>query len=316
MGEIMYEFKRGISNPDFIDALKKNYAQGGLWKKIVDDKDLFIGIRDESINVYFKGNSLLKIRFEDGNLKAYTHFKYLLKNKIKSPYIRFGFDQKIDFSKESLRHYFYNEFSSMDTLKRTSRPYVGVEKDGVHKIVKANSNVIDVEIALTQEAEDREKDEQGIIEKEDPSNPRIDFAAFRRSTNGIELQFFEAKHFSYTKALRIKGHKKSPRVMEQIHDYKKLLIKYERDIEKSYKNVCKNLVELLPSSMIQKAVKEIAGKKDFRVCIEPRLVIFGFDEDQRTGNKWRPHIERLNTLLPDRVLCKGSPNNFTNGIEY
>ena len=79
----MYEFKRGIENPVFVKALKNDYAQGGLWKEIIDDQDLFIGIRNEYINVYFKGNSLLEICFESGCLKAYTHFKYLLKNKIK-----------------------------------------------------------------------------------------------------------------------------------------------------------------------------------------------------------------------------------------
>lgn len=310
----MYEFNRGIENPVFIKAIKDDYAQGGLWKEIIDDQDLFIGIRNEYISVYFKGNSLLKICLEGERLKAYTHFKYLLKNKIKSPYIGFTFGQKIVFNGDPFKQYFLSEISSIDTLKKTSKPYAGLEKHGVHEIVKANNNVVDVEVALTQEADDREKDEQGNVEKEDSSNPRIDFAAFRKTKNDIELQFFEAKHFSYKGVLRIRDKEKNPKVIKQIRDYEVLLNKYEGNIKKSYKTVCYNLCELLPSSMISTVIKEVADKKDFRVCMEPRLVIFGFDEDQRTGDKWKPHIDKLNYLLPNRVLCKGNPKDFTNGI--
>lgn len=310
----MYEFKRGIKNSAFIDALKIDYVNGGLWREIVNDKNLFIGIRNESINVYFKGNSLLRISFENNQLKAYTHFKYLVKNKIKSPYVSFNLNENIGLESELRAKYFYNEIKTINMLKRTSIPYAGLEKNGVQEIVKANNNIIDLEVALTQEADDREKDDQGNVEKEDPSNPRIDFAALKQKSTGIELQFFEAKHFSYTSVLRKRG-KKDPKVIKQINDYEVLLKKYAPDIIKSYRTVCKNYCDLLPLSSISESIKAVNRGKKLSVCIEPRLVIFGFDRDQQNGAIWRPHIEKLNRLLPDRVLCKGNPEKFTTGIK-
>ncbi|MFZ2630201.1 MAG: hypothetical protein WA081_04100 [Desulfosalsimonadaceae bacterium] len=49
----MSNFSRGISD-QFIAALKKEYDNGGWWRKIVDDKDLFVAIRNGYINLNVK----------------------------------------------------------------------------------------------------------------------------------------------------------------------------------------------------------------------------------------------------------------------
>jgi len=68
----MTQFKRGLSTT-FIERLKE--LDG--WDKIAADKDVFIGIRDEYINVYYRGNSLFKISKNGNALKIETHYKYL-----------------------------------------------------------------------------------------------------------------------------------------------------------------------------------------------------------------------------------------------
>lgn len=304
----MYHFRKGLSK-EFVYKLKEEYSKKGLWHDIVNDPDLFVGIRDNYLNVYYMGNSLLKIHLEDSQLRSYTHYKYLLKNSLNNPYVGFGFSGEVDFSDRS----FMNNTPSIASLKRSSLPYAGLEKKGVHDIVKANINVIDVEVALTQEAEDREKDDMGIPEKEEPTAPRIDFAAFReKSDKSIELQFFEAKHFSYGKVLRVS--KGDPKVIKQINSYQVLIKKFQNEIISSYETVCCNLAEILPENRVSDRAKSIASGAEFSVSDQPSLVIFGFDEDQRQGKMWGPHFKKLNELLPGRVLAKGNSRDFVNGI--
>lgn len=45
-----------------------------------------------------------------------------------------------------------------------------------------------------------------------------------------------------------------------------------------------------------------------------RLVVFGFDSDQRNGPAWTPHRKKLEGLLPGRLLLKGDAEDFTKGI--
>ena len=305
----MYHFQKGL-NEEFVSVLKNEFKKQTLWYDVVNDPELFIGIRDNYLNVYYMGNSLLKICLEADQLKSYTHYKYLLKGDVKKPYVAFNLNSEISFAEKQ----FMEGSPSIRSLKKASQPYSGVEKRGVHDIVKANINVIDVEVALTQEAEDREKDDSSNPENKDPSAPRIDFASFRENKDkSLELQFFEAKHFSYGSVLRTSSG--DPKVIKQINSYQVLIKKYHEEIISSYENVCRNLVEILPENRICPRAKAIAEGAKFSLSNQPRLVIFGFDEDQKQGNIWRPHFEKLKELLPGRVLVKGDPVGFRNGIK-
>lgn len=67
---------RGLSNK-FIDCLKSGFLSG-ITESVKGDPDLDLEIRDSYINVYFKGNSLLKL-VETGSFqyKAEIHEKFL-----------------------------------------------------------------------------------------------------------------------------------------------------------------------------------------------------------------------------------------------
>ena len=120
----MYNFKKGLSD-EFVVALGREYEKRSLWYEIVNDPELFIGIRDNYLNVYYLGNSLLRLNYEAGSIRSYTHYKYLLKNSLKNPYVGFGFGESIDFSGYAG---FMEASPSIETLKRASQPYAGVEK--------------------------------------------------------------------------------------------------------------------------------------------------------------------------------------------
>jgi predicted aconitase with swiveling domain len=47
---------------------------------------------------------------------------------------------------------------------------------------------------------------------------------------------------------------------------------------------------------------------------EVRLVVFGYDADQEGGEVWKDHKETLSKNLQGRLLMKGSPRGFINGI--
>ena len=73
----MAKFRRGL-NDEFIKLLNEAYDKGSWWRDILNDHDLHIGIRNEYLNVYYQGNSLVLIKQGHGGLLGQTHYKYLL----------------------------------------------------------------------------------------------------------------------------------------------------------------------------------------------------------------------------------------------
>jgi len=54
-------FTRHLGDP-FVDALNDCYQrEGSWWRRIADDPDVFIAIRDGYLNVYVSGGSLLRV---------------------------------------------------------------------------------------------------------------------------------------------------------------------------------------------------------------------------------------------------------------
>lgn len=307
----MNSFKRGISNQDFITALKEEYNTGGWWQGIVDDKELFIAIRNEYINVYYKGNSLLKLSFVNGEFLAETHYKYLIRPNVKPFLIKTSANMAFipNGTKGVLDNYLIHNLSEIKSIKTASASYSGTEKEGIQKIILSNDNIVDLEIALTQEAEE---DEMNPEQGRKSSAKRIDFAALQKKDSYYELIFFEAKDFS-NKDLRAKG-SAVPEVIQQINNYEKLLNQYQEDIINSYRLVCSNLCEILPNNLHKKMILGVAEGASMKVNVEPRLVVFGFDEDQGEGSIWCPHKEKLVESLREKFLAKGNPTNFSNGI--
>lgn len=57
-------------------------------------------------------------------------------------------------------------------------------------------------------------------------------------------------------------------------------------------------------------LKDIAsGSRRLELDPHPRLVVFGYDADQRSGTNWEPHREKL-----DKLLGHWCPNVFEVGL--
>lgn len=78
----MCNFKRGLS-ADLVESLNEEYERGGWWKALADDPQLFIAVRDDYLNVYWKGNSLIRLFLQNGRLVGEVHYKYMLSRPLK-----------------------------------------------------------------------------------------------------------------------------------------------------------------------------------------------------------------------------------------
>lgn len=294
-------FKRGLSQ-EFVDRLNTLYSAGGWWRNLVDDKELFLAIRDNYINFYFRGCSVLKLNWSRRN-KALTgeiHYKYLLKPSIQgSEYIKFG---ECGIELPELRSLFLDGLDDVNELKRAVRRYADAEKSGVHNVVinDRNPNVLDLEIAISK----------------GKSAPRVDLVALHDDTDRpgtVRLVFYEAKHF---KNKELRSSTDEIPVVDQMDGYSKLLNENRDFLLASYRQVCCNIYGLQGISrqndQRHRILQDIATKsKELEIDDQPRLIVFGFDKDQRQGKNWKPHAEKLkNALRKNRILFAGKPGDI------
>lgn len=294
---------RGIRNQKFVDALKKWEP----WKKIIRDEDLYVAIRKEYINIYYQGCSLFKISYKE-ELIFETHYKYLVHPNMKHPLISWEGESPAVLRR--VGEIFIHKFD-LDLLKKSSSWYAGEEKEGVHGILKSNINVVDVEVALSPKS-----DVEPDIEDQSPKGrrvaDRIDFAAIQKRDGKACIVFFEAKRF---KNGELRSQKLKPRVIEQIKKYEIFIKQHRENLEKSYRLVCKNLVELVPPNRYDPLVKEVAESPEkLTVDSQVRLVVFDFSADQDRGEDWKEHKKILREYFHDRLLMKGNPREFKSGI--
>ena len=170
------KFHHGLSEP-FIDALNSEYQKSGWWKRIVDDTGLFIGIRNNYLNVYFNGGSILELRYTGGRLTGKTHFKYLLDLTIDDNASNYVKCSNGKFRPFTIKEPHQDILENLEGIKQSTSLYQGDEKEGVHQITIENTNVIDTEIQFPGE------------------DARIDFAALQKRKGRTSIVFFEAKTY-------------------------------------------------------------------------------------------------------------------------
>jgi hypothetical protein len=254
-------FKRGIENKDFISALIANKH----WKEITDDKDLFIGIRNEYINVYYHGQSIFKVEFGKKGLKWTTHKKYMGEDKS-------GYANAEDY------------LDRISYLKEMAFKHAGAEKSQVkqHVLEKPDRCILDVEVTFGAE--------DGF------GTRSIDYLAIEKADSGkLKLVFYEAKHF---KNSEIRSTTES-KVFKQLEKYELALKKHEKEIIASYDTVIKNMFELGIDNNSGYAELLNGKKLDAVIDFEPRLIVFAIPEDKMQN----VHLEKLKTRLgTDRLV--------------
>ena len=275
------QFNRGISEA-FVQALNCEYEKDGWWTRLVSDKKLFVGIREKCLNVYYKGASVLELRYVKGRFVGTAHFKYLLNQTRdrRSDQVQFTDGE---FERFAIKESYRDLAVDIGRIKTSAAQHQGAEKHGVHDIACQNENVIDVEIAVPNES------------------GRMDFAALRNEDDELRLIFYEAKLYRELNVDNIVG---------QVEDYQEILSRRKEEIEESYRRVRANLGALEGYS------RRGLEQGDFTVHPEVRVVVFEYDEDQQeAANAPTGKFHSLRDRLGQhRVLTKGDTEKFFTGI--
>lgn len=269
-------FKRGLTQ-DFVERLNEMFDQGGWWRQFVEDPELFLAIRNNYVNVYYRGCSLVRLTSSHQGVVGEVSYKYLLRREAEgSQYVKVvGGEPCIP---DGL---FIRRLDQLRDIKAAARNYAGDEKAGVHDIVLNNPTVVDVEIAFGGEA-----------------NKRVDLASVRRADGRAILTFSEAKHFSSDDLHA--GTDRLPKVLAQMKVYDELIAAQKHCIVESYKKVLKNRLDL--KGLAQQHAerhKSIERLVDQEIELDPsgvRLIVFGFDGDQKAGRGARLR-DRLNAQV-------------------
>ena len=117
----MSKFVRGISK-EFVRALNNEYEKDGWWKKLIDDKSLFLGIRDDSVDIYLNGGRVLHLEHVKGEFVGSTHFKYLVnlsRADTKNKYVRF---ENGSFDRLNLKNPYRHIGADLPGIKKSLTP--------------------------------------------------------------------------------------------------------------------------------------------------------------------------------------------------
>lgn len=271
-------FKRGISNKNFIESLNNLYSdKKSFWHKIVNDKELFIGIRDEYLNVYYNGQSLCLLTYNKGIVEGKTHKKYMGLDEggyIKS---RNGLiiEQKATIS----------NLSEISIIKSNIRSgYIGKEKvESYREVIDHSKHVIDVEITFVHELVSNPH------KKSDYQTSSIDYLVLDKN----KLVFYEAKHFN-SPEIRSNA---TPRVLHQIERYARELLNHKSEIENAYQTVLQNRKDL-------NILNDVLLPDNLEIDTQPYLIVFATDRNRSNDS----HLQKLKMHLQDRLILKYKPD--------
>lgn len=297
----MTNFRRGIRNPAFLDALGELAANDGWWREVVRDSDLIIGIRDEYLNVYWQGQSLFKVAFVHGKVTATTHPKYLLNPDLSGQVaLDIGAGAFAPLKEDAILRA-WEPGVTLGRMKRAAALFSGDEKIGVQAIASAHPDTIDVEIAFP------------ASEVTERSVPRIDLALVEERGGEAHLVFWEAKLLANPE-LRSKGEKN---VVRQIETYRRIVGTFRSDILESYRTVADNLATIAASSggarVLGPGLTAVAAGSPLVLADPPEigLVVYGYDAPQRDEIWKELEVDLKSRLGPTcRVVGRGDAKNI------
>ena len=288
-----WKFNRGLDN-DFMSALDV-LRKSNWFAEVLADKDLLLGIRDNYLDIYRYGQRLFQISRVGAELKVTTHPKYLVDPDLYRD-VAFDGERFVVADAEPLIEY-YKADETLEKMKRAAAYYAGDEKKGVHRIVRENPNVLDVEIAFGRE---RKEAEPGVENESKRQSNRIDIACLEKEGDRICLRFWEVKRYANHELFSAAGDAK---VVGQIESYRKYLRMHRDDVIDSYKRVAANILEMcswVPSNRkVGDLVRKLATCGDLCLDDDPfvGLVVFGYDDAQQNGKRFKTHITKLRNVI-------------------
>ena len=288
-----WDFNRGLDD-EFIDALRLLAGTPSWFTEVIIDPDLFIGIRQNYFNVYSKGQSLFKAVWSarSKTISVITHVKYLVDPKLTQEIRLSGDNFDIGGVKPLAERYVIGV--TLQRMKKAAAYYSGKEKTGLQDVVKDNPHIIDLEVALSEEAETEAG--EGADEKRRRSTaPRIDAACLVEVDGKIRLRFWEAKH--YDNAALWSATK--PPVVGQVERYRTLVQTYKVGMLNSYRRVASNLHAIADiagrSDKLCHLVNAVSGGREI-IIDEPAhigVIVFDYQADQGNGERHQSMCRKI-----------------------
>ncbi len=255
-------FTRLKDNHPLVDSLLSE----SWWHEIVKlshtDPDISIQLRSDSINVYSKMGSLLRISLQGNKVCCGVHYKYLVAN-VKSPYEKIvPSNGQLLVEKDNLCPNIRDILKNIKTIKQNIAVYTGEEKAIQSRLVEKNKEtIVDIEVAFSGKS---------VPDDVEGDNARIDFVNFDKNIRKlvfVELkQAFDARLYNQD-------------INDQIKKYYDFALKNEGQIIKAYQdsiNTKKKLGIIKTTSFLADAKIE---------AIEPRpiLAIAGYNQNVIDG---------------------------------
>lgn len=260
-------FNRFLS-PQFIDRLNALYRdEGSWWRKLVDDPEVFVGIRNDAINAYAGGGSVARVEWNGASIRLLVHIKYLVfpPSIPRNPYLDLFSKKKppapIMVTTDA-------EFARwLSQIKDAANSQSGKERQDENVIAAKNSCVIDIEASFNS----REERDLAVMDDVSSGIGRMDLIVVNSDSC---LRTFELKLFA-NRELRSRGGE-PPAVCGQLLEYADWLRKYQDDALDAYSRVIEYF------SALDGRFFEV--RREFRldgVDATPRLMITDFNAHQR-----------------------------------
>lgn len=295
------------------------------WRDVLLRDDLFIAVRRNSLNVYHRGASIFRIDDKgDGTVSPKTHVKYLVRQQQALAELvegRFLSSKEIVWSR-------YDSRRTLADMTRSATDLAGVEKAGLHPLILSNPHVIDVEVSLdragdevpaetTLQTQDSARRGKAALRPQD----RLDVTTLERQGDAICIVFHEAKHFT-NPALR--GKRGDPDVLNQLRRYRRTIAQHSATLLDRYQATCRALVRVgamrerlrTDRGQVVPAIGSLIGDVSnggakLTIDPNPRLLIFGFDADQKNGvlSTMLSGLRDAEPMLP--IYAVGNPTSAT-----
>jgi len=283
------KFNRGLSKA-FIEQLAEEAKKASWWADVLNDPKLFVAVRHNYLNVYWRGQSLFLVK---PGPKVTTHVKFLLDPELDDQVLLVEREFKIGDLQDRGFVRRYEDPKTLTKMKKASGLFSGLEKTGCHEIEVNNPEVIDCEIAFGRTVPlENGSDKKGAR--------RVDLAFLERG-NGEDarLVFWEAKHYS-NPALHAEDGRPVP-VCDQVKRYEKYLSDTDnhKAVVNSYTRVAENLVDIRDMGLrrpLSPLIIEVGtGKRTLTLDPEPKvgLIIFGFKQAEKGYPGWKHLLDRL-----------------------
>ena len=294
-----WQFRRHLSEP-FVAALEKATHSQSWWQEVLSDRDVIVALRNEYINVYYRGQSLFNVGFSDGRILATTHPKYLIDPSLNGQ-VRLIEDQEggkafdVSSLKDTMLTGWYD--GALQRLKKAAAYFSGPEKSGCHAASAGRDDILDVEIAFKRDTNLASEIDEGRRQI-----PRIDLLRLVRvGDDRAALEFWEAKAFGNTE-LGSMGYRAGDdtsvhdierEVIAQIADYRHILTENAEAVVSSYSAACQQLARIYgqaerfgPRSIIGEVA---GGQRKLQISADGKpkvnLLLFGFDDAQKARSR-------------------------------